>query len=76
MEMTGKELPTYRFDKAPTVDERIIALGMVDGEQCSLSLVCDDGDHYLVATVNGKRAAISGRELLGATASLREVPHV
>lgn len=70
MEMLGKELPLYRLDSEPDPNERIIAYGNINDEPCHLSFIRESNDHLLVATVNGERVAVSGKQLLGAAASL------
>ncbi|MDH5785358.1 MAG: hypothetical protein OEZ16_07085 [Chromatiales bacterium] len=74
MMMSGRELPVYLIEKMHSLDEQPVASGMVDNRQpCILSIVKHNGDHLLVATVGGKRAAISGMQLIGCAASLQEV---
>jgi hypothetical protein len=68
--MTGKELPAYRFDEPMTVSEQIIARGDVSGNACTLSVAKHEGDHLFIASVNGVRVAISGKQLIGSAASL------
>lgn len=70
MKMLGKELPLYRLDGEPDLNERIIAYGNINDKPCHLSFIRESDDHLIVATVNGKRVAVSGKQLLGAACHL------
>lgn len=70
MEMIGKELPLYRVTHEPDPAEQILAHGDINKQPCHLSVVREGDDHLLVATVNDKRVAVSGKQLLGVAASL------
>lgn len=71
MKMTGKELPAYLFEEPPSANEQILASGDVSGNACTLSVLKHDGDHLLIASVNGVRVAISGKQLIGSAANLQ-----
>lgn len=70
MEMIGKELPLYRVATEPDASEQLVAYGIFNKQPCSLNIIHEGGDHLLVATVNDKRVAVSGKQLLGVAASL------
>jgi hypothetical protein len=69
MEMLGKELPLYRIDREPHPCEHI-AYYDINENQCHLSVIREDTEHLLVATVNGVRVAVSGTQLLGVALKL------
>lgn len=70
MEMLGKELPLYRVSSEANPAEHVLAYGDINDQPCQLSVIREDGDHLIVATVNGKRVAISGKQLLGVAVQL------